>query len=71
MSNSWETTPDDILNVVHDMGKKVTSDQVGKIMDGLDHFLVEAAALCEVEMEAQTKAAYVEIKRQIAVRNLI
>lgn len=65
MSNTWETTIDDVLNVIHKMGRKATSDQVETIFDSLDHFNIEAAALQANDLNAQTDLAYAEIERQI------
>jgi hypothetical protein len=71
VSSAWETTPDDILNVIHQMGKKATGEQVHEIQDGLDEFLIEVAALRGDDMEEQTKSAYTEMKRQIIKNKLI
>jgi len=71
MSYAWETTEDDILNVVHDMGKKADEDKVHDIDNLLDHFAIEDAALNGDSMEEQTKYAYEEIKKQITEGNMI
>jgi len=65
MSNAWENTSDDVLNVIHKMGKKATSYQVETIFDSLDHFKIEEAALRGNDMDTQTEYAYEEIERQI------
>lgn len=71
MSNAWETTPDDILNVIHDMGKKAGPDKVHEILDNLDQFKIEDAALYGDDMDEQTNYAYEEIKKQITEGNII
>jgi hypothetical protein len=65
MSNAWETTSEDVLNVIHRMGKKATSEQVEQIHDDLDHYEIECEALRGDDMDEQTESAYVEIERQI------
>jgi len=71
MSSAWETTPDDILNVIHDMGKKAGPDKVHEIDNLLDHFAIEDAALKGDSMEEQVNYAYEEIKKQITEGNMI
>lgn len=65
MSNAWETTYDDVLNVAHRMGKKLTEDQTHTIHNELDHFKIEDAALNGNDMDTQTEYAYEEIERQM------
>lgn len=65
MSNAWETTKDDILNVVHKMGRKLTADEAEEIHNAINHFEIECEALRGNNMETQTKYAYEEIQRQI------
>jgi hypothetical protein len=65
MSNAWEITTDDVLNVAHEMGMKLTTEETEKIYNDLDHFLIEEAALNGKDLEEQTDYAYEEIKRQI------
>lgn len=65
MSNAWETTYDDVLNVAHRMGKKLSGDQTDTIYDNLDHFKIEDAALNGNDIQKQTEYAYEEIERQM------
>jgi hypothetical protein len=65
MSNAWETTFDDVLNVLHKIDRKATNDQVETIFNSLDNFKIEDAALRGNDMETQTRYAYEEIERQI------
>ena len=71
MSNAWETTVDDVLNVVHKMGKKVSGVKANEIHDALNQFLIEDSALRGNDMDTQTKYAYEEIERQIKEDNLL
>lgn len=65
MSNAWETTVDDVLNVVHQMGRKLTAEEADELHGALDHFEIECEALRGNNMETQTEYAYVEIRRQL------
>jgi len=66
MSNAFEITVDDVLNVCHSMGKKISGDQCHEIFNALNHDLVECAALKAGNILGdQTDAAYAEIERQI------
>ena len=65
MSNAWETTEDDVLNVIHYMGKKASSEQVQSILNDLNHFAIEDAALNGINIGSQTVYAYKEIEDQI------
>jgi len=74
MSNAWETTEDDVLNVVHNMGKKISGDKCHEILNALDHFKIECEALQATDpdpCDSQTDAAYQEIRRQIEEENLL
>lgn len=65
MSNAWETTTEDVLNVVHSMGKKLKENEADEILNNLDQFAIEDAALNGNDIEEQTDYAYDEIKRQL------
>lgn len=71
MSNAWETTEDDVLNVIHDMGHKANHETVERIHNDLNQFEIECEALRGIDIETQTDYAYEEIKRQITERNLL
>jgi len=71
MSNAWETTSDDVLNVVHKLGKKITGDKTEEIHNNLDMYLIENEALRGDSIEDQTNYAYQEIARQIKEGNLL
>ena len=71
MSNAWETTEDDVLNVVHKMGKKLKSGEAEEILFELDQFAIEDAALAGNDIESQTNYAYEEIEKQIIENNLL
>lgn len=61
---AWETTVEDVENVLRQMGIDEVSAE--EIHDQLDVEAVAKAALdAGVEMDDQTEGAYAEIKRQI------
>lgn len=64
MSNAWETTIDDVLNVAHKMGRKLTADEAEELHNALDQFEIECEALRGNDIETQTEYAYEEIRRQ-------
>jgi len=71
MSNAFEITPDDVLNVIHRMGKKIDDDKCEEIHNELNLPLVEHEALKALNLEEQTEAAYQEIERQIREDDLL
>jgi hypothetical protein len=73
MSNAWETTDEDIINVVRDirMGKIASEPAVKRILENLDHDSIEKAALNGNDLDEQTRYAYEEIKKQLIEKNLI
>jgi hypothetical protein len=71
MSNAFEVTTDDILNVVHRMGKKISGDKAHEIHNSLDHFQIENEALRTNDLQDQTDVAYQEIERQIKEEELL
>ena len=71
MSNAWGTTTDDVLNVIHNMGKKTAGDKVHQILNDLNHFEIECEALRAPDQETQIEYAYQEIQRQIQEKGLL
>ena len=71
MSNAWETTTDDVLNVVHQLGKKIDGDTCHTILEELDQFAIENAALNGDDIDEQTQYAYDEMKMQIHEKGLV
>jgi len=77
MSNAWETTIDDVENVLVSMGiNGVSEEKLEEITDfKIDHVAIEKAALYGESMEKQTDYAYEEIEKQLnlfgGVRELI
>ena len=72
MSNAFEVTPDDVLNVVHRMGIKISGDKAHEIHNALNHDLIECIALkAGNTLGEQTDAAYQEIRRQIKEKGLL
>lgn len=66
---AWETTVEDVENVLRGMGKAVNKAE--GIFDELDCDEVANAALTETDFEKQVNAAYQEIENQIREKNLL
>jgi len=66
MSNAWETTLEDVQNVIARMGKLAPNRTADDIMSDLDINLVECSALCGMDIDEQTEYAYNEIEKQIS-----
>ena len=71
MSYAFETTIDDVLNVVHKMCFKANGDQIHEIFDNLDQDKVEMAALKGDDMDEQIDLAYIEIEEQIKEMGIV
>jgi hypothetical protein len=65
MSSAWETTVDDVLNVLKELGVKKTEEEADTILDNLDTDKIEIEALRGDNMDEQIDGAYLEIKEQI------
>lgn len=65
---AWETTIEDVVNVLEGMAWKESHPQA--VLDNLDCEEVAKAALTETEFEKQVAAAYQEIENQIREKNL-
>ena len=66
MSNAWETTRDDIANVLKKNGIDFNDELLDEIRDfQIDHELVEASALYGQSMDEQVKFAYEDIECQL------
>lgn len=68
MSNAWETTSDDIANVL-DRNRAFDYDAEEICDFVIDHDAVEKAALYGNDIEEQTEFAYQEIERQLGYRS--
>lgn len=69
MSNAWETTVEDVLNVCNmrlNMGLSEESAEI--ILSDLNHKAIEDAALYGEDINEQTCNAYDEIELQIKVK---
>ena len=66
---AWETTADDVANVLRSMGK--SEGKAEGIFDELDCEDVAEAALTETDFDEQLNAAYQEIENQIRENNLL
>jgi len=71
MSNAWETTNEDIINVAHNMGFDIGYGEADNISDSLNHSAIEKEALYGDDITEQTEYAYQEIKEQIINGDLI
>ena len=65
---AWETTVEDVENVLASMGK--SPGKAEGIFDELNCVAVAEAALTETDFEKQVAAAYQEIENQIREENL-
>jgi len=65
MSMAWETTLEDVENVLRRMGRKLRPESVRVLYEDLDQATIEKAALYGDSMEKQTEYAYDEIERQL------
>lgn len=70
MSNAWQTTDEDIMNVMARHGVELDEEEIEFILSRLDHDAIERAALFGDEIEDQTGYAYDEIDKQIHDGNL-
>ena len=66
---AWETTIEDVGNVLFDMGKSLSKSEA--ILNELDCEEVAKAALTETDFDKQLSAAYQEIENQIRENNLL
>jgi len=71
MSNAWETTTDDVENVLRNNGiedHEMNEEKIEELIDfRLDHDGIEKEALRGEDMDEQTTFAYAEIKRQLGL----
>ena len=72
VSMAWETTYDDIVNVLGGLGIYVSDERIDEILDfQIDHDAVEHEALRAVTMDRQTEYAHEEIKKQLKASGVI
>lgn len=65
MSNAWETTTEDVMNVCKNNGVIVTEERADEILDLLDTDKIEKEALRGDDMDEQCDYAYIDIWEQI------
>lgn len=65
MSLAWETTEEDVMNVLNRMGLESNDEKVQHWIDRIDHDKVEKEALRGDDMCEQIEFAYSEIEEQI------
>lgn len=71
MSQAWETTPEDVNNVIRNrFGKVPNAAMIAKVHNDLDHAAIEKAALYGDDIDQQTTYAYDEIEKQIKENSL-
>ena len=71
MSMAWETTTDDIENVLRNSGIKKTALEIEKIHTRLGLRSIERAALYGSYIEEQTDFAHAEIREQLVEMGII
>jgi hypothetical protein len=71
MSNAWETTAEDVMNVVNCMEREIQKADAEKILNLLNHGAIEKAVLYGNDLGSQVEYAYQEIKEQIIEGDLI
>ena len=75
MSMAWETTTEDVLNVLEQNGVTVYVDmeegKIEEIHSALDMDAIEKAALYGDDMDDQIKYAYCEIQTQLVELNIL
>lgn len=71
MSWAWQTTDEDIRNVLEEHGIQVSSGEAVDIYDQLNHNVLEQAIMEYMEMDQQTQAAYNEIENQLIKLGII
>jgi sporulation-control protein spo0M len=70
-NRAWETTDQDIVNVMGNHDHDITDERAQEILEKIDITAVEGAALRGDEMEQQTHYAYGEIERQLVALNFL
>lgn len=71
MGCAWETTVDDVLNVLKEEGVSKTEEEAESILDDLDHDKIEKEALRGDNMDEQVDYAYLEIKEQLIEMGIV
>lgn len=69
LATAWETTVEDVENVLKNMGADVS--RAAQYHDDLDFDAIVKAALHGNAMEEQTDYAYQEIERQLRIDGLL
>lgn len=71
MSFAWETTTEDVLNVLRSHQIDLSQAEVDAITSGLDTDQIEEAVLSYDGMDTQTNAAYSVIEDQLKGKGVI
>ena len=65
MSNAWETTIDDVQNVLRSKGLRLSKASVIVLYEDMDHYAIAKMAMYGSDIDQQTDYAYAEIARQL------
>lgn len=65
MTNAFEITPEDVVNVMRKHGKNISEAEAEVLFSALDLGEIESAALYGDDLDEQTALAYDEIARQL------
>lgn len=71
MSNAWETTADDVANVVRPHNLTLSEAALDRLTEALDHDTIEKMVLHYCNMDTQTDAAYCEVEDQLMAKGVI
>lgn len=71
MSNAWETTTDDVANVLRQHDMVLSEAELERVTEELDHDAIEKTVLHYCNMDTQTDAAYCEIEDQLMAKGVI
>lgn len=70
---AWETTEDDVFNVLnsHGVTSNIDDDIVRKCLDGLDHDSIVESVLHYSDMDDQSSACLKEVEKQLIEKGYI
>jgi ribosomal protein L12E/L44/L45/RPP1/RPP2 len=71
MSTAWETTTDDVANVLRAHGINVSDERLEELVDMLDHDAIKENLLNYCSMKLQTNCCYSDIEDQLMVQGVI
>lgn len=71
MSMAWETTVEDIENVLRSHGVTMNEEQVEEILESLDHAKIEKNVLRFVSMDAQSESCCSDIEDYLMDKGIV